>query len=41
VILNYNLEVFDSWPEHLVFIGQVMSDCNISEYLECLDEMTV
>mgnify|MGYP003434608151 FL=1 len=40
VILNYNLEVFDSWPEHLVFIGQVMSDCNISEYLECLDEMT-
>ena len=40
VILNYNLEVFESWPEHLVFIGQVMSDCNISEYLECLDEMT-
>lgn len=40
VILNYNLELFDSWPEHLVFIGQVMSDCNISEYLECIDEMT-
>lgn len=40
VILNYNLELWDSWPEHLVFIGQVMSDCNISEYLECMDEMT-
>jgi ribonucleoside-diphosphate reductase alpha chain len=41
VILNYNLELYRSWPEHLVFVGQVMSDCNISEYLECMDEMTV
>ena len=41
VILNYNLELWDSWPEHLVFIGQVMSDCNISEYLETMDEMSV
>lgn len=40
VILNYNLEVYRSWPEHLVFVGQVMSDCNISEYLECMDEMS-
>lgn len=40
VILNYNLELYRSWPEHLVFIGQVMSDCNISEYLECIDEMS-
>lgn len=40
VILNYNLELWDSWPEHLVFIGQVMSDCNVSEYLETIDEMT-
>lgn len=40
VILNYNLELYRSWPEHLVFIGQVMSDCNISEYLETMDEMT-
>lgn len=40
VILNYNLELWDSWPEHLVFIGQVMADCNISEYLETMDEMT-
>lgn len=40
VILNYNLEVRDSWPEHLVFIGQVMSDCNVSEYLETIDQMT-
>lgn len=40
VILNYNLELYRSWPEHLVFIGQVMSDCNISEYLETMDEMS-
>ncbi len=41
VILNYNLEHYMEWPEHLVFIGQVMSDCNISEYLESIDEMSV
>lgn len=40
VILCYNLELWDKWPEHLVQIGQVMSDCNISEYLETMDEMT-
>lgn len=40
VILNYNLELWDKWPEHLVFIGQVMADCNISEYLESMEEMT-
>lgn len=40
VILNYNLELYRSWPEHLIFIGQVMSDCNISEYLEALAEMS-
>jgi ribonucleoside-diphosphate reductase alpha chain len=40
VILNYNLELYRIWPEHLVHIGQVMSDCNISEYLETMDQMT-
>lgn len=40
VILNYNLEFFRKWPKHLIFIGQVMSDCNISEYLETIDEMS-
>lgn len=40
VILNYNLELWDNWPEHLVFIGQVMSDCNISEYLATMAEMS-
>jgi ribonucleoside-diphosphate reductase alpha chain len=40
VILCYNLEHWDKWPEHLVHIGQVMSDCNISEYLETMDGMT-
>lgn len=40
VILNYNLETYDSWPEHLIQIGQIMSDCNISEYLECIEEMS-
>jgi len=41
VILNYNLELYDSWPEHLIFVGQTMSDCNVSEYLETIDEMSV
>lgn len=40
VILNYNLELFDNWPDKLVFIGQVMADCNISEYLATMDEMS-
>ncbi len=40
VILNYNLELWDSWPDKLVFIGQVMADCNISEYLATMDEMS-
>lgn len=40
VILNYNLELWDEWPEHLVFIGQVMSDCNISEYIETMDQLS-
>ena len=40
VILCYNLELYRSWPKHLVQIGQVMSDCNISEYLATMDEMT-
>lgn len=40
VILNYNLELYRSWPEHLVFIGQVMSDCNVTEYLQTIDEMS-
>jgi ribonucleoside-diphosphate reductase alpha chain len=37
VILNYNLELYRSWPEHLVFVGQVMSDCNVSEYIETME----
>ena len=28
------------WPKSLIYIGQIMSDCNISEYLETIDEMT-
>jgi ribonucleoside-diphosphate reductase alpha chain len=40
VILNYNLELWEKWPDRLVFIGQVMSDCNISEYLETMEDMT-
>lgn len=40
VILNYNLELYRSWPEHIVWIGQIMADCNISEYLATMDEMT-
>lgn len=40
VILCYNLEHYREWPEHLVHIGQIMSDCNISEYLETMDMMS-
>lgn len=40
VILNYNCELYRRWPAHLIFIGQVMSDCNISEYLATMDEMS-
>lgn len=40
VILNYNLELYRSWPKHLVQIGQIMADCNISEYLATMDEMS-
>ena len=41
VILNYNLELYRTWPKSLIWIGQIMSDCNISEYLETIDEMTI
>lgn len=40
VILCYNLEYYREWPEHLVHIGQIMSDCNVTEYLETIDEMS-
>lgn len=40
VILNYNLELYRKWPKHLIWIGQIMSDCNISEYLETMQEMS-
>jgi ribonucleoside-diphosphate reductase alpha chain len=40
VLLNYNLHKMDEWPEHLVFIGQVMSDCNITQYLRALDNVS-
>ena len=41
VILNKNLELYDSWPQHLVQLAIIMSDCNVSEYLETIDEMSV
>lgn len=40
VLLNYNLHKLDEWPAHLVFIGQVMSDCNITQYLRALDNVS-
>lgn len=40
VILNYNLELYRNWPTHLVWIGQIMADCNISEYIATMDEMS-
>lgn len=40
VILCYNLEHYREWPEHLIQVGQIMSDCNVTEYLETIDEMS-
>lgn len=40
VILNLNLELYKSWPAHLAFIAHVMSDCNITEYLQTIDELS-
>lgn len=40
VIICYNLEHFRTWPKHLVHVGQVMSDCNVTEYLETIDQMS-
>lgn len=40
VILNENLEKWDERPEFLMFVITVMSDCNISEYLETMAEMS-
>lgn len=40
VILNLNLELWKSWPKYLAFIAHVMSDCNITEYLATIREMS-
>lgn len=40
VIICYNLEHFRTWPKHLVHVGQIMSDCNVTEYLETIDQMS-
>lgn len=40
VILNENLEKWAERPDNLMFVITVMSDCNISEYLETMAEMS-
>lgn len=40
VILNENLELWKSRPKNLTFVLTVMSDCNVSEYLETIDDMS-
>lgn len=40
VILNENLENWYQRPKNLMFVITVMSDCNISEYLETMAEMS-
>lgn len=40
VIICYNLEHFRTWPKHLIHVGQIMSDCNVTEYLETIDQMS-
>jgi ribonucleoside-diphosphate reductase alpha chain len=41
IILCYCLSQYRKWPEHLVHIGQIMSDCNISEYLQSLENLSI
>ena len=40
VILNENLELWKSRPKNLTFVLTVMSDCNVSEYLETISDMS-
>lgn len=36
-IINLNLTLWDTMPEHVFFLLQVMQDCNVSGYLEQLE----
>lgn len=40
VILNVNLENYRSLPEHIFHIAHIMSDCNVSEYIETIKELS-
>lgn len=41
VLMNYNLAKWNEWKDSpVVFIGQVMSDCNVSAYLAALDNVS-
>lgn len=41
VLMNYNLAKWNEWKDTpVVFIGQVMSDCNVSAYLAALDNVS-
>jgi ribonucleoside-diphosphate reductase alpha chain len=40
VILNVNLELYDSLPEHIFEIAHIMNDCNVSEYIATIDELS-
>lgn len=43
VILNLNLDLYDEWKSrcpHLAFIAHVMQDCNVSDYIEFMENRT-
>lgn len=40
VILNVNLEVYRDLPDCIFKIAHIMQDCNVSEYIETIDELS-
>lgn len=40
VILNVNLELYRQLPDSIFKIAHIMQDCNVSEYIETIDELS-
>ena len=40
VIINANLTLWDSFPEHLFHVLHIMQDCNVSNYIDILNKKT-
>ena len=40
VIINANLTLWDSFPQHLFHVLHIMQDCNVSNYIDVLNKKT-